>query len=104
MIFPFSADLPRSASRRFWPSGRRTTLERFSDGIVLTFPPSCSHMTDGWRMQTCKTNGDDCDIRSEGKKSLVKEQLIAKVTLQKCSKVVETSTAHYPLLVMANTS
>ena len=59
----FFPELVRSASRKFWPSGRRATVERFSEGIVLALPPSCGHVIEDWRVETCAARGDECELR-----------------------------------------
>ena len=38
-------------------------MERFSEGIVLALPPSCGHVFEDWRVETCATRGDECDLR-----------------------------------------
>ena len=38
-------------------------MERFSEGIVLALPPSCGHVFEDWRVETCVTRGDECDLR-----------------------------------------
>ena len=53
-----------SKSRRFWPAAHRTTVESFSDGIVLSWPPICTHMTKEWRLETCAVSQDDCDVQN----------------------------------------
>ena len=38
-------------------------MERFSEGIVLALPPSCGHVIEDWRLETCAARGDECGLR-----------------------------------------
>ena len=53
-----------SKTRRFWPAAHRTSVESFSDALVLSWPPICTHMTQEWRLETCASAQDDCDVQT----------------------------------------
>ena len=55
--------LLNSRARKFWPAGHRTSVETFSDAVVLTWPPVCGHVTRDWRLETCGSSIDACSIR-----------------------------------------
>ena len=59
--------LLRSRPRVFWPAARRTLIEPFSDGVVLSWPPACAHATDGWTLAVCSDGGDGGDGGDESR-------------------------------------
>ena len=46
-------DLITSGRRKFWPAAYRTVLDVYSDSAVVSWPPSCSYMTNDWNLEAC---------------------------------------------------
>ena len=46
-------DLITSGRRKFWPAAYRTVLDVYSDSAVVSWPPSCSYMTNEWNLEAC---------------------------------------------------
>lgn len=59
-----------SKRRRFWPAAHRTSIESFSDAIVLSWPPICSYMTKPWSLQVCHGERQCSKIDLEGESPL----------------------------------